>query len=77
MTANMALHELVLTHRKAARLSRQELAAMSGVSQTVIFDIEHGKATIRLDTLARVLDCLNIRIAFEGPLMGKVFYERG
>ncbi len=77
MTENMALQELVLTHRKTARLSRQELAAMSGVSKTVIFDIEHGKDTIRLDTLARVLECLNIRLAFESPLMGKVFYERG
>lgn len=76
MTGNIAIRDLILSHRKTARLSRQELAAMSGVSKTAIFDIEHGKDTIRLDTLAKILECLNIRLVFESPLVGKVVYER-
>lgn len=37
--------------------------------KTVVFDIEHGKATVQYQSLAKVLETLNIRIAFESPLM--------
>ncbi len=60
---------MVRYHRKRAGLSRDALAALSGVGKTSIFAIEHGKATIRLDTLAAVLKALNIRARWEGPLM--------
>ncbi len=60
---------MVKFHRKAAGLSRLQLADLAGVGKTLIFDIENGKASVRLNTLARVLRALNIRAQWSGPLM--------
>lgn len=65
-------HELatvVKSHRKAARLSRAQLAEIAGVGKTVIYDIENGKETVRLDTLRKILRVLNIKIEWAGPLI--------
>jgi len=77
MAINKTLQDIVAEHRKAARLSRQELALMAGVGKTVIYDIEHGKTTIRFDTLNRILECLNIQIILDSPLRRQVRLERG
>lgn len=53
--------------RKQSGLSQQQLAKLSGVGKTVIFDIEKGKETVQLNTLLKVLDVLNIRMKFETP----------
>lgn len=58
---------LVHFHRKKAGLSRNELADLAGVGKTVIFDIEHGKATVQFQSLAKVLETLNIHLTFESP----------
>ena len=70
MTDNLhtKLAHMVLRHRKAAELSQLELADLAGVGKTVVFDIEHAKATVRLDTLLKVLHTLNIQITLETPL---------
>ncbi|WP_080453832.1 helix-turn-helix domain-containing protein, partial [Legionella pneumophila] len=47
--------------------SQQELAHLAGVGKTVIYDIEKGKESVRLNTLLKVLDVLNIQIKFETP----------
>lgn len=62
------LAKLVKTHRKQAGLSQLELAEYAGVGKTVIFDIEHAKRTVRLDTVVKVLTTLNINIELKGPL---------
>jgi HTH-type transcriptional regulator / antitoxin HipB len=54
-------------HRKKAGLSRNALADLAGVGKTAVFDIEHGKATVQFQSLAKVLDVLNIRLSFESP----------
>lgn len=77
MATNIHLRNIISEHRKAAKLSRQELALMAGVGKTVIYDIEHGKTSIRLDTLNRILDCLNIQLIFDSPLKRQVRLERG
>ncbi|KTD73443.1 helix-turn-helix transcriptional regulator [Legionella tucsonensis] len=59
--------KLVHFYRKQSGLSQQELATLAGVGKTVIFDIEKGKETVRLNTLLKVLDVLNIRMKFETP----------
>lgn len=69
MAAKIALPDLVIQHRKAAGLSRQELALLAGVGKTVVYDIEHGKTSIRFDTLSRILEALNITILFDSPLL--------
>jgi|WetSurSiteA1Bulk_404760.scaffolds.fasta_scaffold225267_2 HTH-type transcriptional regulator / antitoxin HipB len=58
-------------HRKAAGLSRNELAAIAGIGKTAIFDMEKGKATIQLSTLLKMLDALNITVRLNSPLMAR------
>lgn len=58
---------LVHYYRKQSGLSQQQLAQLAGVGKTVIFDIERGKETVRLSTLLKVFDVLNIQIKFEPP----------
>ncbi|AOW51146.1 TPA: type II toxin-antitoxin system Y4mF family antitoxin [Legionella pneumophila subsp. pneumophila] len=66
----MPAHEianLVHYYRKHSGLSQQELARLAGVGKTVIYDIEKGKESVRLNTLLKVLDVLNIQMKFETP----------
>ena len=59
-------------HRKAAGLSRVQLAELAGVGKTVIYDIEKGKKSFQMDTLQKILRVLNIRIELTSPLMGNI-----
>ena len=61
--------KMVRYHRRKSGLSQLELANFAGVGKTVIFDIENGKETIKLNTLVKVLTALNIKIIFDSPLM--------
>lgn len=60
---------LVRIHRKKSLLSQGALAQLAGVGKTVVFDLEHGKMTIQLDTLLRIFDALNIEVHFTSPLL--------
>lgn len=72
------LSEIIKKHRKAAGLSQLQLAEMAGIGKTVVFDLEKGKETIRLDTLRKILHVLNIRVELKSPLMDKFLntYEK-
>ncbi|MDF2577648.1 MAG: helix-turn-helix domain protein [Chlamydiales bacterium] len=61
--------KLVRFHRKASKLSQIDLAKLAGLGKTVIFDIEKGKLTVRLETLLKVLHVLNIKIEFKSQMM--------
>ncbi len=61
--------DIVRFHRKRAGLTQMELATLAGIGKTAVFDVEKGKQTVRLNTLAAILDVLNIRIQLEGPLI--------
>ena len=63
------LAKTIKKHRKAAGLSQLQLAELAAVGKTVIFDIEKGKETIRLDTLRKILKVLNIEVRLSSPLM--------
>ncbi len=63
------LARVVRDHRKQSGLSQQDLAKYAGVGKTVIYDIEHGKETIQLITLLKVLHVLNIQIQLNSPLI--------
>jgi len=67
--------EAIKLHRKAAKLSRIQLAELAGVGKTVIYDIEKGKETVRLDTLKKILKVLNIKIVLTSPLMDNLIRE--
>ncbi len=62
------LARTIRRHRKAAGLSQIELAKLAGVNKKVVFDLEHATQTVRLSTLLRVLDVLNIQVALKSPL---------
>jgi HTH-type transcriptional regulator / antitoxin HipB len=68
MDANQ-IAAIIRFHRKKSGLSQTELARLAALGKTVIFDIERGKLSIRLDTLLKVLKVLNIKIEFQSPLM--------
>jgi HTH-type transcriptional regulator / antitoxin HipB len=72
MIQSKELADIIRMHRKAAKLSRDRLAEMSGVGKTVIYDIEKGKETIQLNTLLKILNVLNIRIELTSPLMDSI-----
>ncbi len=54
--------------RKQSGLSQQELARLADVGKTVVFDLEKGKESVRLNTLLKVLDVLNIQFKLVPPL---------
>jgi HTH-type transcriptional regulator/antitoxin HipB len=72
MVQAQVLADIIKMHRKAAKLSRVQLAEMAGVGKTVIFDIEKGKETVQLDTLRKILRVLNIKIELTSPLMNSL-----
>jgi len=69
MTEAKELAKVIRMHRKAAGLSRVQLAELAGVGKTVIYDIENGKESVQLDILRRLLKVLNIRVVLTSPLM--------
>ena len=64
-----ALSKATQFHRRLAGLSRVELATIAGVGKTVIYDLEKGKETLRLNTLLKILDALNISVSLDSPAM--------
>ncbi|MEI8005816.1 MAG: helix-turn-helix domain-containing protein [Bacteroidota bacterium] len=69
MEQTQDLAQVIRLHRKAAKLSRVQLAELAGVGKTVIYDIEKGKESVQLDTLRKILKVLNIRILLKSPFM--------
>ena len=69
MEQSQKLAEVIRLHRKAAKLSRIQLADLAGVGKTVIYDIEKGKESVQLDTLQKILKALNIKIVLTSPIM--------
>lgn len=66
------LGNIVRKHRKSAGLSQLQLAEMAGVGKTVVYDIEKGKQTIKLNTLRKILYVLNIKVELTSPIMHKI-----
>ncbi len=60
---------IIREHRRLSGLSQSELAKLAGVGKTVIFDIEHGKESVRFDTLKKVLAALNITFVVQSPIL--------
>ena len=63
------LAKVIGYHRKMSGLNRLELADLAGVGKTVIYDLEHAKSTVRLATIMKVLEVLNIKIKLISPLL--------
>ncbi|HMQ60149.1 MAG TPA: helix-turn-helix domain-containing protein [Flavilitoribacter sp.] len=61
--------KIIRFHRKAAGLSRERCGQLAGVGKTIIYDIEHGKETVQLKSLLKILQVLNISIELHSPIM--------
>ena len=68
--------KLIAYHRNRSGLTQQELATLSGVGKNLIYELEKGKMTVRLENLLKVLRVLNVEIDFRGPLMTTFHRER-
>jgi len=72
MLESQQLALVIRRHRKIAGLSQLQLAELAGVGKTVVFDIEKGKESIRLDTLRKILSVLNIKMRLTSPLINQI-----
>ena len=66
------LGELILFHRKRAGLSREACALLAGVGKTAVYDLEHGKETIRLDILLKILKCTQHQFTIQQSINGRI-----
>ena len=66
---------IIKMHRKAAKLTQLQLAELAGVGKTVVFDIEKGKETVKLQTLSKILKVLNIEMKLTSPLLNNQMPE--
>jgi len=64
-----SIGNIIYVHRKKSGLTQKQLADIAGVGKTVVYDIEKGKETVRVNTLLKILSALNIKIKFDSPLM--------
>jgi y4mF family transcriptional regulator len=66
---SITIAQLIAYHRRRSGLSQQQLAALAGVGKNLIYELEKGKQTVRLENLLSVLRVLNIELEFRSPLM--------
>lgn len=59
----LTLSIFVKYNRKSINLTQLELAEKAGVSLRLIKEIEHGKATVRVDKVNQVLKIFNHKMA--------------
>lgn len=59
-----SLAGMIKRRRKYAGLTQKELADISGVGKTVVFDVERAKPTVQLDSLQKILGALEIQTVF-------------
>jgi transcriptional regulator with XRE-family HTH domain len=54
--------KLIYTRRRELKLSRKALVELSGVGKTALYDVEHGKPTVQLDTLQKLCEVLGLEL---------------
>lgn len=63
------LPAIIKYHRKKSGLTQAELAKLAGIGKAAVFDMEHRTKSSRIDTVAKVLKVLNIKVSFDSPLI--------
>ena len=58
----MELGKIVRAYRKRLKMSQKELAALSGISERTLRDLEKGRLSISLEKAVAVADVLGLKI---------------
>ena len=66
------LGQLLREARKTQGLSQLELQDLSGVSGSVIYKLENGRADVTAGSLLAVADALGVQLVARSPLGGEV-----
>jgi HTH-type transcriptional regulator/antitoxin HipB len=56
------LGSAVRARRRALKLNQADLAALSGVGLAFLYELEHGKSTLRIDKVLAVLAVLGLEL---------------
>ncbi len=64
--------EVLRARRKALHLSQKEIGEYAGCGVAFLYELEQGKATVRLDKLLDVLEVLGLRLKMERGERGLV-----
>lgn len=62
------LSDIILFHRKRSGLTQLELAELAGVGKNLVYGLENGQESVRLENLLKVFRVLNIELDFQSPL---------
>ncbi len=62
------LSDIILFHRKRSGLTQLELAELAGVGKNLVYSLENGQESVRLENLLKILRILNIELDFQSPL---------
>lgn len=60
--ATQRLGAAVRARRRALRLKQAELASLAGVGLAFLYELEHGKSTLRIDKVLAVLTVLGLEL---------------
>jgi y4mF family transcriptional regulator len=66
---------LIRCHRNKSGLTQKQLADLAGVGKTVVYDVEHGKESVQLNTFLKICSALNITIELQSPIMERCKQE--
>ncbi|MEY4581971.1 MAG: hypothetical protein RL701_6674 [Pseudomonadota bacterium] len=59
---SLPLGAIVRERRKALQLSQSELAALAGVGLAFLYELEHGKPSVRIDKVLAVFTVLGLEL---------------
>jgi HTH-type transcriptional regulator/antitoxin HipB len=65
-----ALGRSIRARRKLLRLDQAELAVLAGVGLAFLYELEHGKRTVRIDKLLAVLEVLGLELSLREGKQG-------
>ena len=60
--SHIGLANSIRKRRRALKLTQEDLSDMSGVSLRLIHELEHGKETVRLGNLVKILSSVGLHL---------------
>ena len=60
--SNLNLGSTLRTRRRALKLTQEDLSDIAGVSLRLVHEIEHGKESVQLATLIKILSSLGLHL---------------